>query len=95
LGCCSVLQLYQLLSDRFPFWDVDLHQIDGLGGSAIREGIMHGPVLFPLRPWNTAVHASAQDLIVKMLDRNVDRRITAAEALQHPWFAQVLGAEGQ
>jgi serine/threonine protein kinase len=56
---------------------------------------MHGPVLFPLRPWATAVHASAQDLIVKMLDRNVERRITAAEALQHPWFAQVLGAKGQ
>ena len=105
-GCCSnshasqlfdfvcnfLLQLYQLLSDRFPFWDVDLHQIDGLGGAAIREGIMHGPVLFPLQPWCTSVHSSAQDLIVKMLDRNVERRITAAEALQHPWFKEVLGA---
>jgi serine/threonine protein kinase len=38
------------------------------------------------------VHSSAQDLIVKMLDRNVERRITAAEALEHPWFKEVLGA---
>ena len=87
-----LLQLYQLLSDRFPFWDVDLHQIDGLGGAAIREGIVHGPVLFPLQPWFTAVHSSAQDLIVKMLERDVDKRITAAEALEHPWFKDVLGA---
>lgn len=84
-------QLYQLLSDRFPFWDVDLHQLDGLGGAAIREGIMHGPVLFPLEPWATRVHSSAQDLIVAMLQRDPAKRITAAEALKHPWFKQVLG----
>lgn len=88
--CC--VQLYQLLSDRFPFWDVDLYQIDSLGGAAIREGIMHGPVLFPLKPWFTSVHSSAQDLIVRMLERDVSKRITAAEALAHPWFEEVLGA---
>lgn len=87
-----LLQLYQLLSDRFPFWDVDLHQMDSLGGAAIREGILHGPVLFPLQPWCTAVHSSAQDLIIRMLERDVQKRITAAEALEHPWFKQVLGA---
>jgi calcium-dependent protein kinase len=89
---CLPLQLYQLLSDRFPFWDVELHQIDSLGGSAIREGIMHGPVLFPLQPWCTTVHSSAQDLIVRMLDRNPETRITAAEALEHPWLKMVLSS---
>lgn len=89
-ACFAHLQLYQLLSDRFPFWDVDIHQMDSLGASAIRDGIMHGPVLFPLQPWCTSVHPSAQDLILKMLDRNVSRRITAAEALKHPWFSHAL-----
>lgn len=56
---------------------------------------MHGPVLFPLKPWCTSVHPSAQDLIVRMLDRNADTRITAAEALQHPWFKEVLDAQVQ
>jgi calcium-dependent protein kinase len=71
---------------------VELHQIDSLGGSAIREGIMHGPVLFPLQPWCTTVHSSAQDMIVCMLDRNPETRISAAEALEHPWLKQALQA---
>jgi calcium-dependent protein kinase len=87
-----VLQLYQLLSDRFPFWDVDLHQIDSLGGMAIREGIMHGPVLFPAHPWSSEVHPSAQDLIMRMLQRNPEKRISAAEALAHPFFVHALEA---
>lgn len=86
------VMLYQLLSDRFPFWDVDLHQIDSLGGMAIREGIMHGPVLFPLQPWATEVHPSAQDLIMRMLQRDPQKRISAADALAHPFFAHALGA---
>jgi calcium-dependent protein kinase len=85
-------QLYQLLSDRFPFWDVDLYQIDSLGGMAIREGIMHGPVLFPAHPWQREVHPSAQDLIVRMLQRDPEKRISAADALAHPFFVHALEA---
>lgn len=66
--------------------------MDAIGGAAIREGILHGPVLFPAEPWSSRVHASAQDLIVRMLDRDAGRRITAAEALRHPWFDHALGA---
>jgi calcium-dependent protein kinase len=84
-------QLYQLLSDRFPFWDVDIHHMGELGGAAIRDGILHGPVFFPAQPWSRGVQPSAQDLVLRMLDRNAERRISAADALQHPWFAQVLG----
>lgn len=91
----SMLQLYQLLSDRFPFWDVDLHQIDSLGGAAIREGIVHGPVIFPMVPWSTDIHQSAQDLILQMLQRDPKKRITASQALKHPWFAHVAEAELQ
>jgi len=46
-------QLYQLLSDRFPFWDVELHQLPSLGGSAIRQGILHGlcvPICYTMEP---------------------------------------------
>lgn len=88
------LQLYQLLSDRFPFWDLDIHQMDALGGSAIREGILYGPVLFPQHPWNTSdIHPSVQDLIMRMLDRRAEKRITAQEALKHPWFEHALQME--
>eukprot|EP00879_Flechtneria_rotunda_P018403 GHRR01019304.1.p1 GENE.GHRR01019304.1~~GHRR01019304.1.p1 ORF type:complete len:210 (+),score=36.58 GHRR01019304.1:401-1030(+) len=84
------VMLYQLLSDRFPFWDVDINQIGSLGGAAIREGIVHGPVLFSYEPWVTDIHPSAQDLITRMLERSSSRRITATEALEHPWLQYAL-----
>ena len=92
-----LLQLYQLLSDRFPFWDVEVHQLDSLGPSAIREGILHGVPLFSMDPWFSRVHPSAQELICKMLERDPAKRISAADALQHPWFAhaRVTAAAGQ
>eukprot|EP00878_Enallax_costatus_P015706 GHUV01016456.1.p1 GENE.GHUV01016456.1~~GHUV01016456.1.p1 ORF type:complete len:206 (+),score=48.58 GHUV01016456.1:988-1605(+) len=88
------VMLYQLLSDRFPFWDLDIHQMDSIGGMAIRDGILHSPVLFPQHPWNSSeIHHSVQDLIMCMLERNVEKRITAAEALKHPWFQHALDLE--
>ena len=39
--------------------------------------------------WND-VTDEAKDLISKMLDRNVKKRITAADALKHPWMQQLL-----
>lgn len=90
----SCLQLYQLLSDRFPFWDLDIHQMDSIGGMAIRQGILYGPVLFPQDPWNSCeIHPSVQDLIMRMLERDVEKRITAAEALKHAWFTNASAAE--
>jgi len=36
-------------------------------------------------------HASAEvlDLITKMLIYNPDNRITASQAVKHPWFAEI------
>lgn len=61
---------------------------------AIREGILYNPVLFPQDPWNSkSIHPSVQDLIMRMLERNVEKRITAQEALKHPWFRHALETE--
>jgi serine/threonine protein kinase len=84
--------LYQLLSDRFPFWNLEVHQMDALGPHALRDGILHGVPLFGRDPWFTRVHPSAQDLICAMLRRDVGSRLTAAEALQHPWFEHALSS---
>jgi len=34
------------------------------------------------------ISASAQNLISKMLVKNADKRLTAAEVLAHPWFQE-------
>lgn len=34
----------------------------------------------------TRVSPSAKDLIKKLLEKNPKKRLTAAQALQHPWF---------
>lgn len=53
------------------------------------QGITSGVLLFPTDPW-ADLHEDVQDLIWGMLQRNPKRRLTASEALQHPWFERVL-----
>lgn len=68
--------------------------MDSISGMAIREGILYNPVLFPQDPWNSSdIHPSVQDLIMRMLERDVEKRITAEEALKHPWFKYALEIE--
>lgn len=40
-------------------------------------------------------HASeeAKDLIIKLLTYNPDNRITASQALKHPWFKELRDSE--
>ena len=40
---------------------------------------------FNERQWEH-ISPEARDLVVKLLKENPDERITAAEALNHPWF---------
>lgn len=44
------------------------------------------PFQFPSPEWDT-VTPEAKDLINKMLTINPSKRITAAEALKHPWIS--------
>lgn len=46
---------------------------------------------FPSPEWDT-VTPEAKDLINKMLTINPSKRITAAEALKHPWISVSLVA---
>lgn len=45
---------------------------------------------FPSPEWDT-VTPEAKDLINKMLTINPSKRITAAEALKHPWISVSWG----
>ncbi|ETE71985.1 Calcium/calmodulin-dependent protein kinase type II subunit alpha, partial [Ophiophagus hannah] len=70
--------LYILLVGYPPFWDEDQHRL--------YQQIKAGAYDFPSPEWDT-VTPEAKDLINKMLTINPSKRITAAEALKHPWIS--------
>uniref|UniRef100_A0A9J7Y6N4 calcium/calmodulin-dependent protein kinase n=2 Tax=Cyprinus carpio TaxID=7962 RepID=A0A9J7Y6N4_CYPCA len=80
LWACGVI-LYILLVGYPPFWDEDQHRL--------YQQIKAGAYDFPSPEWDT-VTPEAKDLINKMLTINPSKRITAAEALKHPWISVSL-----
>lgn len=75
------IMMYQLLTGRFPFWenvrDCTLQQV---WKSILTDRVdFNAPELRQLSP-------QARDLLRAMLQRNPERRITAAEGLQHAWL---------
>ncbi|TRY88960.1 hypothetical protein DNTS_013331 [Danionella cerebrum] len=77
--CFVGVILYILLVGYPPFWDEDQHRL--------YQQIKAGAYDFPSPEWDT-VTPEAKDLINKMLTINPSKRITAAEALKHPWICQ-------
>uniref|UniRef100_A0AAV2J5D6 Protein kinase domain-containing protein n=1 Tax=Knipowitschia caucasica TaxID=637954 RepID=A0AAV2J5D6_KNICA len=80
LWACGVI-LYILLVGYPPFWDEDQHRL--------YQQIKAGAYDFPSPEWDT-VTPEAKDLINKMLTINPTKRITAAEALKHPWISGAI-----
>uniref|UniRef100_A0A3Q0R053 Calcium/calmodulin-dependent protein kinase (CaM kinase) II beta 2 n=1 Tax=Amphilophus citrinellus TaxID=61819 RepID=A0A3Q0R053_AMPCI len=81
LVCCYGLWviLYILLVGYPPFWDEDQHKL--------YQQIKAGAYDFPSPEWDT-VTPEAKNLINQMLTINPAKRITAQEALKHPWVCQ-------
>ncbi|KXJ26352.1 calcium/calmodulin-dependent protein kinase type II delta chain [Exaiptasia diaphana] len=73
---CGVI-LYILLVGYPPFWDDDKEKL--------YLQIKQGSYDYPSPEWDS-VTKEAKDLINKMLVTDPRRRITAAEALKHPWI---------
>ncbi|KAF8022664.1 hypothetical protein BT93_F0242 [Corymbia citriodora subsp. variegata] len=69
--------LYILLSGSPPFWAEN--------EKGIFEAIMAGNLDLESHPW-PSISSSAKDFIKKMLMRDPKKRISAAEALEHPWL---------
>jgi len=85
------VMMYQLLTCRYPFWDQAAEEIDcGMPMYQIMMAVMSNPVMMKGPRWE-GVSRHAKDLISAMLDRNWATRISAADALAHPWFKATLG----
>ncbi|XP_039532459.1 calcium/calmodulin-dependent protein kinase type II subunit beta isoform X18 [Pimephales promelas] len=78
IWACGVI-LYILLVGYPPFWDEDQHKL--------YQQIKAGAYDFPSPEWDT-VTPEAKNLINQMLTINPGKRITAQEALKHPWVCQ-------
>jgi len=42
-------------------------------------------------PWSK-ISAEAKDLVTKLMEMDVDRRLSAIDALEHPWIKQQASA---
>ncbi|XP_076368409.1 calcium/calmodulin-dependent protein kinase type II delta chain-like isoform X2 [Tachypleus tridentatus] len=78
IWACGVI-LYILLVGYPPFWDEDQHRL--------YAQIKAGAYDYPSPEWDT-VTPEAKNLINSMLTVNPAKRITASEALIHPWICQ-------
>ncbi|KAK9818169.1 hypothetical protein WJX72_008161 [[Myrmecia] bisecta] len=75
--------LYQLLSGRLPFWGGDSSSASPFN---VMVAILHQEINTSGAAWE-GVSAEAKDLVHRLLDRDFNTRITAAQALKHPWIA--------
>ncbi|KAJ0967883.1 hypothetical protein J5N97_024800 [Dioscorea zingiberensis] len=71
--------LYILLCGMPPFWAET--------EKGIFDAVLQGHVDFKSAPWPT-ISESAKDLIKRMLTQDPKKRITAAQALEHPWLRE-------
>lgn len=79
---CGVI-LFLLLSGTAPF--------NGLTNKNIHERIVEGHYEMPLERWSH-ISEEAKALVKKMLEYNPEKRISAADALEHPWIEETARA---
>ena len=83
------VMLYQLLSGRFPFWR-SLDDCRSRSVDEVMRSVLGDPVPLSGGVWEGKSPACV-DLLAGLLDRDPGARLTAADALEHPWFREQLG----
>lgn len=83
------VMLYQLLSGRFPFWR-SLDDCRSRSVDEVMRSVLGDPVPLSGGVWSSK-SAACVDLLAGLLDRDPGSRLTAADALEHPWFREQLG----
>lgn len=76
--------LHELLSTELPFWDDD--------ENVYKQNIVRQKLKIPDTSDNEVwqeVSNQAKDLIRQLLDKNPVTRVSATEAMNHPWFADI------
>lgn len=68
---------YEMLSGRKPF--------EGSHTKSVLYAILDGKYAFPTKQWEF-ISWEAKDFITKLICIDVDKRMSAVDALQHPWI---------
>mmetsp|Transcript_29146 Transcript_29146/g.82169 ORF Transcript_29146/g.82169 Transcript_29146/m.82169 type:complete len:600 (+) Transcript_29146:92-1891(+) len=76
---------FQLLTGRFPYWPSNKFKAPTM--NELFDLISTSIIDFSKLP-SEGVSPAAQDLIEKLLEKDPSKRITAAEALNHPWIQE-------
>ena len=76
------IMMYQLLTGKFPFWE----NVRECTLQQVWKSILTEQVDFQAAELSH-ISPEAVDLLRKMLHRDQNRRVSANEALQHPWLA--------
>mmetsp|Transcript_8117 Transcript_8117/g.10965 ORF Transcript_8117/g.10965 Transcript_8117/m.10965 type:complete len:444 (-) Transcript_8117:287-1618(-) len=83
---CAGMMMYQLLSNRLPFWtDIRNHSL-----KQVWTDILQSEINFAGDPWSSVSNES-KDLIRVLLTKNPQKRPSAGQLLEHDWFQEQLG----
>lgn len=77
------IMMYQLLTGKFPFWD----NVRDCTLQEVWKSILTERVDFEAVELSN-ISRDARDLLRKMLHRDPNRRVSANDALKHPWLAE-------
>lgn len=80
------MMMYQLLADRFPWWST-MEELNTTTLEAVMEAVIQKDIPMDYGPWKS-LSKEGHQLINAMLQRTAENRISAEEALRHPWFAK-------
>ena len=87
---CGVVA-YQLLTGRLPFVDKVNQRPNA---KEVFRAILEDPADFTSDPW-PRLSADCRDLVMRLMERDPDSRITARAALLHPWLQQTAAEAEQ
>mmetsp|Transcript_12971 Transcript_12971/g.36475 ORF Transcript_12971/g.36475 Transcript_12971/m.36475 type:complete len:713 (-) Transcript_12971:770-2908(-) len=85
---------YQLLTGRLPFYGEEGLEVSErymntrtFNNKDVFRAVLYADLDFCGPPWDE-ISPAAKDLIMKMLQRDPNKRLSAAEALEHPWLQE-------